>query len=76
MDSGQDAVLRSALPHVDVELDDSQEHLEEQVKTICSRCLLPNGTVMAEQSNVRTPLQLNVTSGMLLVPGTLFFRGY
>lgn len=62
MASGQDSVLLSGLPHLDVELDDSEENLEDQVKTILSRCLLPNGTAIAQQSMVRTPPQLNVTT--------------
>lgn len=58
MDAGQDAVLRSAIPQVDVELDDSREDLEQQIKYICQQALLPDGSVMAEQCEVRLCLRL------------------
>lgn len=55
-DPGQDAVLRSALPHVDLDLDDSRDDIQVQVESICSHCLLPQDAVMADHTEVRLQL--------------------
>lgn len=53
MGSGQDSDLQSAIPHVDVELDESRGDLQQMIESICGQCLHQDGGVLAEDSTVR-----------------------
>eukprot|EP00892_Ulva_mutabilis_P001377 jgi/Ulvmu1/1123/UM106_0040.1 len=54
MDAEQDAVLCSAIPHVEIDLDDSREDVSDQINAICEQSLHPKGGAMADQSEIKS----------------------